>query len=1509
VKCPNCGDVEKLRPIACRRCHTVFDSVDFEKFNHLAFLRKHLETWHAVGALPSAVAARLFALTDREIQDCIERRGGALPARLVRAPEQAAPPLQPRVPAAQAVPAAPSGESTPTMRATAQAGKLVLPRPTAPPRPTRPQFSWKQVGIYLLSERTLNGLLGIGAFLILAAAFVISTVNPTGLSPWPHLAMMVATTAVFYVSGILVQRKLDLPRTGAALLSIGAVFIPLDTLTLGRDILLFDWATNWLAVSILCLPLYLISHLMLRGRPFALLTTISGGSLLFAAGNQLGVPSSLGCAALSVTAIGYLLLGHRLRHEWPALTWALFWTAQLTTPLVMGTLLAARLLPADVLNVMPAAWHTALSAQRGAALDYAAGTAWWLGTIFYLLAARISGQRVFHDIAAWVLPFAFLFTLSKAPWAGSWDGFCLVPLAVGYLLYGRFAAHLLQQKAGSYRYRDVGRAAVFQVALALSVIAAAWPLAQFTSEIATLVALAGTFAAAAFLLRQRTWAYVATYLVLVVQVRQLHVPQSAVTAARNLRLDQLPAGFSFALVGGLMLVTAEYLVRRSGESRRPFLETALGLGAWRSLFAGALFSAGYLGTVLAVGLTFSDGTPIGQLSAGGAGGLLAVVGIYALSAAGRRTGILLYPAAGLLLMSFSSLAAHIARHAGIPFSDPALARCLAVLGVGYLVLAARLDRADGRYARPLYLAGYLLGLGTITASIPDRAINVQLIGLTLLSYGWSAWRVHRDQFPSFTWLIELSPDQRERGLLHMLFQYLAIWSFPAWLLLMQSLWRSDATPAAYGLVLAATAPLYLVLGLVYRRVRAEYRLPWFVGGYALSVLGPALATTDRSLSMVALALSIAVYAASAVQSRRAEWLWLPAALLPVLLYQVLYRFSDPVRFLGLAVVVLSLGYGLLGLTLQRGDVRNLLRQSEEAFGRFAVPFLITGQFLCAAGLMWALGSQDLFVAFLAWLLGAVHYAACYARRRGIFSWPLACTVAAAYVMGQVLTPLGFSHFSVGLLPLVTTYLLGTELLRRRQFTAAVRAERLNFRRRIALWSTPFSLLGHIGAFIVCVSAGIGIGFEWGSGSAEAVAILWLTAALYGGCTIVSRCAWWFYVALVYALTAFESTIVLPVPDSMVGAIIVANIVPAWVLLILSHLVSRAQPHSALPGRAVHPWNVEWARPLLLWGAVVLIVSTLASITRPLDGLSMLTVAAYFPLLAVLGSLWRDRVLVWGSLLLAATFCQEGLIVSGVRTVDQPLYWTGAALLAGGLGAALQSSGKPTTEFWIRPLYATAALIWGTALWTATAGISDNRQALQTSALILAMSGAACLLAAARLRRAICLAGGLAMLTSSYVIEMVFLNVTQPQMFTVPVGIAMYVLAYLEWRQSTSSDRKDLLEVGAVIGLLGTALLQALGQLDATGNHLAYDAFLLLEGTTILGFGAALRWTKTFFAGGAAIVAGMLIVAAEPLRNLSVVYLALLIGCTMIAVVVFLEQRRRRIPLWIDEVRLSLETWH
>jgi hypothetical protein len=73
--------------------------------------------------------------------------------------------------------------------------------PPAEPPSARPAFTWQQVGTSLLSERTLNALLGLGTFLILAAGVVISTLNPTGLAPLLHLGAGVVTTVVFYALG------------------------------------------------------------------------------------------------------------------------------------------------------------------------------------------------------------------------------------------------------------------------------------------------------------------------------------------------------------------------------------------------------------------------------------------------------------------------------------------------------------------------------------------------------------------------------------------------------------------------------------------------------------------------------------------------------------------------------------------------------------------------------------------------------------------------------------------------------------------------------------------------------------------------------------------------------------------------------------------------------------------------------------------------------------------------------------------------------------------------------------------------------------------------------------------------------------------------------------------------------------------------------------------------------------------------------------------------------------
>ena len=90
----------------------------------------------------------------------------------------------------------------------------------------------------------------------------------------------------------------------------------------------------------------------------------------------------------------------------------------------------------------------------------------------------------------------------------------------------------------------------------------------------------------------------------------------------------------------------------------------------------------------------------------------------------------------------------IVGHSGLLLPMPEQARLLAVLGLCYLALGYRLDRIAGHYAKPLYLAAYLLLVGTIAEAAPDTASEVQVLGLALLGFAWSAWLAHRNRHPS-----------------------------------------------------------------------------------------------------------------------------------------------------------------------------------------------------------------------------------------------------------------------------------------------------------------------------------------------------------------------------------------------------------------------------------------------------------------------------------------------------------------------------------------------------------------------------------------------------------------------------------------------------------------------------------------------------------------------------------------------------------------------------------------
>src|SRR6185436_19844849 len=108
----------------------------------------------------------------------------------------------------------------------------------------------------------------------------------------------------------------------------------------------------------------------------------------------------------------------------------------------------------------------------------------------------------------------------------------------------------------------------------------------------------------------------------------------------------------------------------------------------------------------------------------------------------------------------------------------------------WLVIAWLVDRGDGRYARPLYLAGYLLLPGAMLLSVLDRMASLQVVGFGIVVYVVSAWLTRVDRLPSWERLVErlCGPGTVAAGSVRALWIYLAVWLFPAWALVLTSFW-------------------------------------------------------------------------------------------------------------------------------------------------------------------------------------------------------------------------------------------------------------------------------------------------------------------------------------------------------------------------------------------------------------------------------------------------------------------------------------------------------------------------------------------------------------------------------------------------------------------------------------------------------------------------------------------------------------------------------------------------
>ncbi len=708
------------------------------------------------------------------------------------------------------------------------------PAPARPARPPREPITWDRIGQTLLSQRTLNVLLFLGAFLLMASAATYLVYNWEALPPAAQLAFILLFTLAFYGAGWFLRVRMGLRKSGIAVTAIGSLLVPLDFYAIflaGGVFPAEEWPWVWLLASAVCLPIYTLTALRLRAEFFGYTVAVAAGSLLLAALQVAGSPPDWWLAAVTALALASVVLAHRLQSSPKA--WSI-----LSSPLRFSALVAS----AATLLVGLGWW--AVGGARGLPFDASLALAWALGAALYGYTAFSERSAWLGRAAAGVLPVALALLLRLAfvplevstPWyALGWAALAPAYLWAGYRWLGHARqpapqpadaepapegeAAAAQGHASPEPESSAGQAAADPVLRAHGQTAAGWGLA--------LMAVAAVWAA--FDLQSPTllagWAAAATHALLVagvgLAVRLWQKPR-ALPAASLLALSATTFGMAAGhlepaelCVGWALLavlhVLGALMLRKAPDYAARLFGAALGVNALALLPPLVLAHENWLAYVvghwiaLAAWLVWLDHA--GQQP--GLEALLSRAGPLRRSALHWLVALPLPLFSALLYTRFRSMDAWL----GLVVAGLAWGCC----AVGHLRRPSdwQLRVADWRF--PWYVVGY--GCSLAGPALAFYAYDQPLLAVTVLLgsalYFASSWALRIKW-----WLVPA-------GL-----------SLPLGLLLLLHLWA--VPPAQQSLVLAGVMAAYLLGGLAlerHRGVPAGFMAPLYGVAHGVAVTG------------------------------------------------------------------------------------------------------------------------------------------------------------------------------------------------------------------------------------------------------------------------------------------------------------------------------------------------------------------------------------------------------------------------------------------------------------------------------------------------------------------------------------------------------------------------------------------------------------------------------------------------------------------------------------------------
>ncbi len=1335
--------------------------------------------------------------------------------------------------------AAPATSSTPEQPAP-QMSDQAAPAEATPEVSATPHISRAEQFIQsVLALRTRLTLLFLGAFLLVVSALILVIFNWASFPPILQFALLAGVCGGFWGGGIWMTRQTELEQAGRGLQIVGGGLTPIVAFALCRPGLLDLGVRD---TWLLISLLSLTVYLLSAWRLRQHLFAVA--ACLAAASSVLAalrfVDNTWLLSALLLVLTSYLPLSNLLsRRGAPDLAAAPAWVAHAGVPL---TLLATLLLRAGALVSMEVLTATL-----------------WAGAVFYLLAVWLERRPRWAWVTALLIPTALLVTLETAGLERQWLPLALLLLLLPYLPL----SHLLSRRGATELARapyGVAHAGVPLTLLAALLLHLVYFLSMELLAANLWIGL-GFYLLALGLERQPRWAWVTALL--------LPGALLVTLATTSLERQWLP------LV--LLLVLTAYLPLSQRLSQRG--ATELARAPYRVAHAGVpltllLALLLHLGNLLSLELLAVD--------------LWIGVGFYLLSVWLERQPHWAWITAALIP---GALVASLAT-SEMDWSWHGLA--LALLALAYLGGAWLLDPRHKWYALPGYAGtAVLTGLALVLA-LTDVAVTRWTFPVLILVGVGTVLAYHRGRL--------------------------------AWLTAEQRL-----TLATTGLLLAAALPAFWLLALLdltnlsYAQ-RGLWLLPlavgYFVGAYhwpgrlrrpydwtlqtlgALTLFGVGgVVLPEPAFQAGGMALVTLIWIGQTLRRRRPGWAAL--ALGHVLLTAGLYL--PPLRVLENISIWL---WAALGFTIVYAVGGTLLRQTSWRYWSWP-------------GIGWAgltgLATLQLLIIDLT-VMGEVvprHVLALFvlALLFGLMTWLWRLTwlgYPAALLLVPALLLLAWADFFIGWELTIGDYgylLCGFTL------GLALLGQGI---RRVSHGSPGYAYPYEVVGFALLTLAPLPA-----SVSPQYACLTWTAMMLlYGLATWRYQLPWLIapaFVAMDMALLHGAGWLSPGGRPAEAGLLLLGA---AWVQAWTGFWAYRQARAAGIPARKAQqsapdqPGRIDarlvQVQTMALPSFTVAGLSSLGALTLASGDSTTLTIVALglALLLALFGTLEQRVELAWSAVLLGALS-----MISLNRAVGLELEWglawgvltaSGLCLLGWGIAKLNQQvalhARVPGLAIWQQPLTA-GPLIAGLGL----SGLLLLRVVTtgELPALTFGLVNLALLLTTLSVRRHIITYayGAGAALVGAGICQLYTWGFHDPQWYVVPAGI--YLLALAEGLRHFQGQHQlsRMIEMGALMVLLGITLGQSLRTEGI--ESLSYGTWLCIESLLVLGYGMQRKLRVPFLGGILFFILGVLWLSIDPLLAANKWLLLGALGLLLVGVYVLLERRQERLlrtgRIWFERV--------